>query len=132
MVINGAVDARTVLVNRARHQFFTGTALPGNQHSAGLRRHGLNHVKNGAHLGALPDDVVEPGQPADFPPQVARFLLPLHVLSDFANRYAQLLHQVVVLDYVAVGAFIGRRNRCFQRRHAGNQHEVGIRRDFLA
>ncbi len=40
----------------ARDQFFSGAAFTGNQNPAGLRRDGLDHVEDGAHLWALPDD----------------------------------------------------------------------------
>src|SRR5207245_1621017 len=62
-----SLGAGAVFMNGAGHQFFPRAALPGNQYPARLWRYGLNQIENRAHLGALPDDIVQPGEPAQAP-----------------------------------------------------------------
>src|SRR5439155_26080733 len=50
-----------------------------------------SHVEDGAHFRALADDVVEPGEPADFAPQIAGLFLPLEVFRHLTHGKAQLV-----------------------------------------
>ena len=77
----GLFAARAVFVNRAGHQFLAGAGLSGDQHAAGLRRDGHNHVEDRAHLCAVTDDVVLAGKAPQFPPQISRFILKASVSS---------------------------------------------------
>src|SRR5277367_4410556 len=76
----GSLSAKTVLVNGTGYQFFSGAALACDQDAAGLRSNGLDQVKDGAHLGTLPNDVVETGQAAEFTAKVPGFLFPFQTL----------------------------------------------------
>src|ERR1700674_2664864 len=80
-----------VFMNGARHQLFTGAALPGNENTARLRSNGLNHVEDSAHVRALSDDIVEPGEPPQLPTQISGFFLPFEALGDFMHSKAQLI-----------------------------------------
>ena len=118
-------------MNGACHQLFPGSAFSRDQHSARLRRHRLDQVKYRPHLGALPDDVVQTREPPQFPFQVSGLLLPLQALGNAAYRPPQLVHQVVVLDDVAVRARIDGRDRRIQRRNARHQQKKTVRCDLL-
>ena len=72
-------------------QFFTSPTLSSNENAARLRSNGLDHVEDGAHFRALADDVVEPGEPADFAPQIAGLFLPLEVFRHLTHGKAQLV-----------------------------------------
>src|SRR6516162_1985953 len=63
------LGSRAVFMDGTRNQFFSRTAFAGNQHTAGLRRNGLNHVEDRAHFGTLPNDIVEAGEAAQFAAQ---------------------------------------------------------------
>src|SRR6266404_4857210 len=72
----GSLGPNAILMNGAGHQFFAGPALSGDENAARLRSNGLNHVEDGAHVRALPDDVVQARKAAYLPPQITGFLFP--------------------------------------------------------
>ena len=78
-------------MNGARHQLFTGAALPGNENTARLRSNGLNHVEDRAHVRALSNDVVKPGKPPELPTKISGFFFPFQALGDFMHSEAQLI-----------------------------------------
>ena len=91
-------------MNGASNQLFSRSTFSGNKHAARLRRNRLNQIENCAHLGALSNDIVEPGKPAQLPPQITRLLFPPEAFAHFLDCAAQLVDVIVVLDDIAVGA----------------------------
>ena len=88
----GSLGPNAVLVNGAGHQFFAGPALPGDENAARLRRNGLNHVEDSAHVRTLSDDVVEPGKPPELTAQIPGFFLPFQALRNFMDGETQLIN----------------------------------------
>src|SRR5690348_3647098 len=127
----GSLSASAVLVNRPRYQFFSGAALAGDEDAAGLWRDRLDQFEDGTHFGALPDDVVEPCQAAQFPAEVSGLLLPFQALSDFLDGAPELVHEFVVLDDIAVGPGVDRCDGRLDGGNSGNQEEECVGRDFL-
>src|SRR5271167_2025562 len=76
----GSRGSLTVFVDCPRHEFLPCAALPRDEHTATLWGDGLDQLEDGAHLGALPNDVVQACQPTQFAAQIPRFLFPLQVL----------------------------------------------------
>ena len=72
--------AGAIFVDGAGDQFLAGAALAGDQHAAGLRRDGHDHVEDRAHFGAVADDIVLAGQAAQFAAQVTGLFLQLQGL----------------------------------------------------
>src|SRR5882762_7676603 len=80
-----------VFMNGAGNQFFAGPTFPGDENAARLRSNGLNQVEDSAHVRALSDDIVEPGEPPELPTQISGFFLPFQALGDFTDSEAQLI-----------------------------------------
>ncbi len=74
----------------------------------------------------MADDIVETGEAADFSTQIAGFFFPFEIFRNFADGNAQLLNEIVVLDDVAVGAFVRCGDGCFKRRDTSDENEVGV------
>src|SRR5208283_2596156 len=89
---------RAVFVNGARDQFLSGAAFAGDQDTACLRSDVFDELKNGLHLRAGSDDVIEPRKAPNLPAQVTGFLLESQVLSHLLNRRPQFVEQAVALD----------------------------------
>src|SRR5712691_9116384 len=69
------LGAGTVFVNGAGHELLSSTAFAGDQYAARLRGNRLDKVKDGAHFGALPDDVVQTRKAPNLAAQVAGLFL---------------------------------------------------------
>src|SRR5206468_13111477 len=91
----------------------------------------IYQVEDGAHLWALPDDVVETSQPAQFAPQVSRLVLPFQTFGHFANGAAQLIDECVAFDHVTVSPRVDRGDSGFERGDSGHQEEEGAWSDFF-
>ena len=96
-----------------------------------MRRDRLDHVENFPHLGALPNDVIEPGQAAKLPAEIASLFFPLQAFRDLADGAAKLVDQFVVFDDIAVGARVNGGDGGFDRRDAGNEQEEALRSDLF-
>ncbi len=83
--------AGAVVVDGACDQLLSGTALAGDEHTARLRRDRLNQIKDRPHLGAVPDDVVESGQPPELASQQTDFRFPLLTVADLTDGAAELI-----------------------------------------
>jgi len=71
MVIEGLLGARAVFRGRHGRKFLPGSSLARDQDAAGLRSDRLNHLKDGAHLGTVADDIVLTGETPQLAAQVA-------------------------------------------------------------
>ena len=87
----GGLSAKAILVDGAGDEFFSGAAFAGDENATGLRGDSLDQVKDGAHLRALADDVVEASEAAKFAAEVTGFFLPLQAFGDFLDGAAQLI-----------------------------------------
>src|SRR5712691_7962491 len=97
-----------------RNQFLTGPAFAGDQYPARLRRHRLDELEDGAHLGALPDDVVQSREPAQLAAKITCLFFPSEAVRYSAYGAAQLVDQLMILNHVAIGAGIDCRDCSFQ------------------
>src|SRR5580700_431349 len=122
--------ARAIFMDGARHQFFSSAAFAGNQHPARLRGDGLNQLENFSHLRTCADDVVEARKTAEFSAEDAGFFLQLDALGYFGDGLPQLIDERVALNDVTVRSKIHGVDRGGKRRHAGDQDEHGLRRNF--
>src|SRR6266581_2572683 len=114
------------------NKFLAGPALPGDQNAARLRSDGLDHVKDGAHVGALPDNIVETGKPPKFAAEIAGFFPPFQVFGYFMNGAPQLVHELVIFDDVAVGAGVDGGDGGLNGRNTGNQQKKRVRSNLFA
>src|SRR5579864_4209280 len=118
-------------MNGSRDQLFTCTAFASDEDAASLRSDSLNHVEDLAHLGALANDIVETSEPPQLAAQIPGFLFPLEAFRHLADSAAELIHQFMVLNDVAIGPRIDRGNSRLHGRHAGNKQEEALRGDLL-
>ena len=98
-------SSRAGLMDRACHQFFSGAALPCNQHGCVCRANGLNRIEDFAHGAALTDHFSWAGHCGDG-------LAQEHVLLDRPFMRQGVLHEmrdlvrVQRLGYIVIGAIL--------------------------
>ena len=116
-------SARAQLVNGLRHQFLAGAGFAQQQHRGRRRRRLFQHVIEGAHRGAVPDDAAEPPALVQLAPQrLVLALLPVDLRQPL-EQPLQLM-RIERLGQVVFGAGL-------DGLHGGVHGALGRQQDYL-